>query len=55
MRLPGCRCWVILSSRQSGGGRENVERAMRRATNQEVTKLERALTFLATIASTAPL
>ena len=36
------------------GGSANVERAMRRATNQEVTKLERALTFLATIASTAP-
>jgi len=36
------------------GGSANVERAMRRATNQEVTKLEQALTFLATIASTAP-
>ncbi|MEA2624761.1 MAG: biopolymer transport protein TolQ [Candidatus Binatota bacterium] len=36
------------------GGIENVERAMRRATNQEVTRLERALTFLATTASTAP-
>jgi biopolymer transport protein TolQ len=36
------------------GGSANVERAMRRATNQEVTKLEKALTFLATIASTAP-
>jgi biopolymer transport protein TolQ len=35
-------------------GSANVERAMRRATNQEVTKLEKALTFLATIASTAP-
>lgn len=36
------------------GGSANVERAMRRATSQEVTKLERTLTFLATIASTAP-
>jgi biopolymer transport protein TolQ len=36
------------------GGAANVERALRRATNQEVTKLERALTFLATTASTAP-
>jgi len=36
------------------GGIENVERALRRATNQEVTKLEKALTFLATTASTAP-
>lgn len=36
------------------GGAANVERAMRRATNQEVTRLERALTFLATTASTAP-
>jgi biopolymer transport protein TolQ len=36
------------------GGIENVERAMRRATNQEVTRLEKALTFLATTASTAP-
>jgi biopolymer transport protein TolQ len=36
------------------GGIENVERAMRRAMNQEVTRLERALTFLATTASTAP-
>jgi biopolymer transport protein TolQ len=36
------------------GGIENVERAMRRATNQEITRLERALTFLATTASTAP-
>jgi biopolymer transport protein TolQ len=36
------------------GGIENVERAMRRATTQEVTRLERALTFLATTASTAP-
>ena len=36
------------------GGIDNVERAMRRAMNQEVTRLERALTFLATTASTAP-
>jgi biopolymer transport protein TolQ len=35
-------------------GAANVERALRRATNQEVTKLERALTFLATTAATAP-
>ena len=35
-------------------GAANVERALRRAANQEVTKLERALTFLATTASTAP-
>lgn len=36
------------------GGIDNVERAMRRATNQEITRLERALVFLATTASTAP-
>ncbi len=36
------------------GGVENVERAMRRATTQEVTRLERYLTFLATTASTTP-
>jgi biopolymer transport protein TolQ len=36
------------------GGVDNVERAMRRAMNQEITRLERALTFLATTASTAP-
>jgi len=36
------------------GGVENVERAMRRATTQEITKLERSLTFLATTASAAP-
>lgn len=36
------------------GGAANVERAMRRATNQEVTRLEKTLTFLATTASTAP-
>lgn len=36
------------------GGVANVERAMRRATSQEITRLERALTFLATTASTTP-
>jgi biopolymer transport protein TolQ len=36
------------------GGVENVERAMKRATNQELTRLERALTFLATTASSTP-
>jgi biopolymer transport protein TolQ len=36
------------------GGVENVERAMKRATTQEITKLERSLTFLATTASAAP-
>jgi len=36
------------------GGTANVERAMRRATNQEVTRLEKTLTFLATTAATAP-
>jgi biopolymer transport protein TolQ len=36
------------------GGIANVERALRRATNQELTKLEKALTFLATTASTTP-
>jgi len=36
------------------GGVANVERAMKRATNQEITKLERSLTFLATTASAAP-
>ena len=36
------------------GGIENVQRAMQRARTQEVTKLERGLTFLATTASTAP-
>ena len=35
-------------------GAANVERAMRRATNQEVTRLQKALNFLATTASTAP-
>jgi len=36
------------------GGVANVERAMRRATTQELTDLERALTFLATTASASP-
>ena len=36
------------------GGSANVERAMRRATSLEVTRLEKYLTFLATTASTAP-
>ncbi len=36
------------------GGVENVQRAMVRARTQEVTRLERGLTFLATTASTAP-
>jgi len=36
------------------GGLDNVERAMKRAINQENTRLERALTFLATTASATP-
>ncbi|MFQ5849255.1 MAG: protein TolQ [Candidatus Binatia bacterium] len=36
------------------GGVENVARAMKRATTVEITKLERALTFLATTSSTTP-
>jgi biopolymer transport protein TolQ len=36
------------------GGIENVQRAMIRVRTQEVTRLERGLTFLATTASTAP-
>lgn len=36
------------------GGIENVQRAMSRARTQEITRLERGLTFLATTASTAP-
>jgi biopolymer transport protein TolQ len=35
-------------------GVDNVERAMKRAMNQEITRLERALTFLATTASATP-
>jgi biopolymer transport protein TolQ len=37
-----------------GGGVENVQRAMHRARTEEVTRLERGLTFLATTSSTAP-
>jgi biopolymer transport protein TolQ len=36
------------------GGVANVERAMRRAATQQLTDLERALTFLATTASATP-
>jgi biopolymer transport protein TolQ len=36
------------------GGIANVERALRRATRQEITRLERSLTFLATTASATP-
>ncbi len=36
------------------GGLENIKRAMEKARTQEVTRLERGLTFLATTASTAP-
>jgi biopolymer transport protein TolQ len=36
------------------GGIENVKRALMRARTEEVTRLERGLTFLATTASTAP-
>ena len=36
------------------GGVDNVERAMRRATRQQITQLERAITFLATTASATP-
>jgi biopolymer transport protein TolQ len=36
------------------GGVDNIERAMKRATTQEITRLERALTFLATTASATP-
>jgi len=36
------------------GGVANVERAMRRAATQQLTELERALTFLATTASATP-
>jgi len=36
------------------GGIANVERAMRRAATQQLTDLERALTFLATTASATP-
>jgi len=36
------------------GGIENVSRALRRATNSEITRLEKYLTFLATTGSTSP-
>jgi biopolymer transport protein TolQ len=36
------------------GGIDNVDRAMKRAIRQEVTRLEKALTFLATTASATP-
>lgn len=36
------------------GGVENVERAMRQAAREQLTRLESGLTFLATTASTAP-
>lgn len=36
------------------GGIQNVERAMRRAMREQVTRLERGLTFLATTGSTTP-
>lgn len=36
------------------GSVDNVTRAMKRATSVEITKLEKALTFLATTASTTP-
>lgn len=36
------------------GGVDNVARAMKRASSVEITKLEKALTFLATTASTTP-
>jgi len=36
------------------GSVENVSRALRRATNSEITRLERYLTFLATTGSTSP-
>lgn len=36
------------------GGVENISRALRRATNLEITRLEKYLTFLATTGSTSP-
>lgn len=36
------------------GGVENVSRSLRRATNSEITRLEKYLTFLATTGSTSP-
>lgn len=43
---------AVLTTELSGIG--NVERAMKRATSQQLTYLERALTFLATTASATP-
>jgi biopolymer transport protein TolQ len=37
-----------------GGGIENVERALRRSQNSEITALESLTSFLATVGSTAP-
>jgi len=54
LRLTRAKREVEGESETELGGSANVERALRRAANQEVTKLERALTFLATTASTAP-
>jgi biopolymer transport protein TolQ len=39
---------------QALGGLENIQRAMRRATNTEMTYMERYMPFLATTASAAP-
>jgi biopolymer transport protein TolQ len=36
------------------GGFENVSRSLRRATNSEITRLEKFMTFLATTGSTSP-
>lgn len=54
MRFTRARRTDVSESETELGGAANVERAMRRATNQEVTRLEKMLTFLATTASTAP-
>ncbi len=54
MRFTRARRSDVSESEIELGGAANVERAMRRATNQEVTRLEKMLTFLATTASTAP-
>ncbi len=45
---------TVLLTIPEEGGIDNVERAMRRASREQITRLERALTFLATTASTAP-
>lgn len=42
------------SMSQALGGLENIQRAMRRAANSEMTLLERSVPFLATTASAAP-